>query len=204
MRTFGCGLLLLALLLIASGLTLSATAIDGTPIAHTHYLVRLNQLDPRQYRSMSEYQTWASSDCSAAAMTEVMNSYGHRYRITDVLAVESRLGAITPQQGLLFEDGIARTVARFGFHTTAGHHFTLDQIIDLANHGTPVIVSFPPLRYPGGHLLVVTGGNSTMVFLADSSAWNWLALSSARFLWYWEGFAAVVTPAGSQQGGVQA
>src|SRR5512142_1611956 len=104
MRTFGCALLLLAILLIASGLTLTATARDGTPVAHTHQLVRLSQLDPGQYRSVAEYDTWAYSTCSTAAMTEVMNSYGHHYRIADVLAVEAYVGAITPQQGLLFED----------------------------------------------------------------------------------------------------
>jgi hypothetical protein len=134
-------------------------------------------------------------------MTEVMNYYDHHYRITDVLAVEAYIGAITPQQGLLFEDGIARTVAHFGFHTTAGHDFTLDQIIALANRGTPVIVGFPPARYPGGHLLVVIGGNSTQVFVADSSIWNRHSLTRSRFLWYWAGFAAVVKPEGSQQEG---
>jgi len=189
----------LALLLIASGLTLSATARDGTPVGQAHHLVRLGQLDPGQYRSVSEYQTWAYSTCSTAAMTEVMNYYGHSYRITDVLAVESSIGVITPQLGLLFEDGIARTVARFGFQTDAGHHFTLDQIVDTANHGTPVIVGFPPDRYPHGHLLVVTGGNATSVFLADSSVWNWHALSRSRFLSYWEGFAAVVKPQEGEQ-----
>lgn len=198
MRTIGRALLLLAALLLAVSVMRSATASDGAPVAHAHQLVRLSQLDPGQYRSVSEYQTWAYSTCSTAAMTEVMNYYGHHYRITDVLAVEAHMGAITPQQGLLFEDGIARTVARFGFHTTAGHDFTLDQVLAFANLGTPVIVGFPPPRYPGGHLLVVTGGNSASVFVADSSIWNRHSLSRSRFLWYWEGFAAVVTP---QQGG---
>jgi len=203
MRTFGRALLVLAVLVLAWSLTLSATARDGAPVAHAHQLVRLDQFDPRQYRSVSEYQTWAYSTCSTAAMTEVMDFYGHTYRITDVLAVESRIGAITSKLGLLQEDGIARTVAYFGFHTDAGHHFTLDQILDIAHHGTPVIVGFPPSRYPGGHLLVVTGGNATSVFVADSSVWNRHALSRVLFLWYWAGFAAVVTPAGSQQKGGQ-
>jgi ABC-type bacteriocin/lantibiotic exporter with double-glycine peptidase domain len=170
-------------------------ASDG---AHTHQLVRISQLDREQYRSAAEYQTWASSTCSTAAMTEVMNSYGHSYRITDVLAVESQIGAITPQQGLLFEDGIARTVAHFGFQTQEGHAFTLDQVVDLANHGTPVIVSFPPDRYPYGHLLVVTGGNTTTVYVTDSSILNIHVFAYSRFLSYWGGFAAVVKP---QEGG---
>lgn len=194
MRKFGYALLLLAVLLIGSSLTLKATASDGAPVPHAHQLVRLGQLDPKQYRSVSEYQTWAYSTCSTAAMTEVMNYYGHSYRITDVLAVESSIGAITPQLGLVQEDGIAHTVARFGFQTNAGHSFTLDQIIGLANQGTPVIVGFPPQRYPGGHLLVVTGGTHTTVFVADSSIWNTRSFTRSRFVSYWAGFAAVVRP----------
>jgi hypothetical protein len=143
MKRFGFSLLLLAVLLLVVSQWHLSTASDG---ADTHQVIRLNQLDPRQYRSAAEYYTWASSTCSTAAMTEVMNYYGQSYRITDVLAVESSIGAIAPQLGLLSEDGIASTVARFGFQTEAGHHFTLDQIIDTANQGAPVIVGFPPPR----------------------------------------------------------
>jgi predicted double-glycine peptidase len=195
MRKLGLALLLLVVLLIALSPSLLTTASDG---AHTHQLVRLSQLDTKQYRSAAEYQTWAYSTCSTAAMTEVMNYYGHAYRITDVLAVESSIGAITPQLGLVQEEGIARTVAHFGFQTTAGHLLTLDQINDLANQGTPVIVGFPPERYPGGHLLVVTSGTTSIVFVADSSIWNTHSFTRSRFLQYWGGFAAVVRP---QEGG---
>src|SRR2546427_7318363 len=45
-------------------------------------------------------------------------------------------------------------------------------VINTANSGKPVIVGFPPDRYAGGHLLVVIGGDSTNVYLADSSSWN--------------------------------
>jgi hypothetical protein len=157
-------------------------------------LVRLSQLDPAQYASSQEYSTWAYSACSAAAMTEVMNAYGHHYRVTDILKVEAHIGEITPQLGLLEEVGIQRTVAQFGFTTTWGHSLSLDQVIDIANHGRPVIVGFPPDRYAGGHLLVVTGGNNSSVYLADSSLWNRHSLSRAQFLQWWEGFSAIVTP----------
>jgi hypothetical protein len=160
----------------------------------TQSLVRLSQLDPAQYASNQEFTTWAYSACSTAAMTEVFNAYGHHYRVTDVLKVEAHIGEITPQLGLLEEVGIQRTAAQFGFKTTWGHNLSLDQIIDIANHGRPVIVSFPPDRYDGGHLLVVTGGNSSVVNLADSSLWNRHALSRAQFLQWWEGFYAIVTP----------
>ena len=160
----------------------------------TQSLVRLGQVDPAQYASNQEFTTWAYSACSTAAMTEVFNAYGHHYRITDVLKVETQIGEITPQLGLLEEVGIQRTAVQFGFKTTWGHNLSLDQVIDIANHGRPVIVSFPPDRYAGGHLLVVTGGNSSIVKLADSSLRNYHSLSRAQFLQWWEGFYAIVTP----------
>jgi hypothetical protein len=160
----------------------------------TQNLVRLSQLDPAQYNSTQEYNLWAYSACSSAALTEVIDAYGHHYRVTDILKVEAQIGEITPQQGLLEEIGIQRTATQFGFKTTWGHNLSLDQIIGIANNGRPVIVSFPPDRYAGGHLLVVTGGNSTTVYLADSSLWNRHSLSRAQFLNWWEGFYAIVTP----------
>jgi hypothetical protein len=157
-------------------------------------LVRLSQLDPAQYTSSQEYNIWAYSACSTAAMTEVMNAYGRHYKIAEVLQVEARIKEITPAQGLLEDIGIQRTAAQFGFQTTWGHNLSLDQIINIANQGRPVIVSFPPDRYAGGHLLVVTGGNSNNVYLADSSLWNRHSLTRAQFLNWWEGFYAIMTP----------
>src|SRR5215469_4286567 len=83
--------------------------------AASQALLRLGQLDPGQYATAAEYNTWAYSACSAASMTEVINAYGHHYRITDILEVEARIGEITPALGLLEDIGIQRTMAQFGF-----------------------------------------------------------------------------------------
>jgi ABC-type bacteriocin/lantibiotic exporter with double-glycine peptidase domain len=172
----------------------STTARSTFSPSDSHHVIRLSQLDPGQYNSSAEFNTWAYSACSAAAMTEVINSYGHNYRVTDILKVESQIGEITPQLGLLEEIGVQRTAARFHFQTVWGHGLSLGKVIETANHGHPVIVSFPPDRYAGGHLLVVTGGNSHSVYLADSSLYNRRSLTRAQFLRWWEGFSAVVTP----------
>jgi hypothetical protein len=130
-------------------------------------------------------------------MTEVMNYYGRFLRITDVLQAERNAGAITPELGLLEESGIARTVEHFGFHATIDHTHTFAQMIALANAGTPVVVSIPPQRsslFYGGHILVVTGGNSSVVFLVDSSAYNLRTLPLQSFLFLWGGLTAIVTP----------
>jgi ABC-type bacteriocin/lantibiotic exporter with double-glycine peptidase domain len=189
--------LLMLLVLIYGAFLLAQTGGTGNDgPAPKRHLVRLGQLDPGQYASIQEYHTWAYSTCSAAAMTEVANYYGGNYRITDILAVEYRIGEITPEQGLLEDAGIERTMEHFGFVTSWGYSRMLDQIVALANGGTPVIVAFPPSRYPGGHLLVVTGGDESRVLAADSSIWNRTSFSRTRFLALWAGFAAVVTPEG--------
>lgn len=158
-------------------------------------LVRISQLDESEYASSEEYNTWAYSACSTASMTEVLNAYGYRYRITDVLKVESRLGEITPQLGLVENVGIANTAAQFGFQTDWGNNWTLDEVISIANLGRPVIVGWPPQLYDGGHIVVVTGGDADNVYLADSSLWNRHVLPRAQFLQWWAGFSAVIMPA---------
>ena len=171
------------------------TAAHISALSASHQLVRISQLDPNQYSSSAEWNTWAYSACSTAALTEVFDAYGRSFRITDVLKLEANIGAISPQLGLLDPSGIQLTAAQFGFKTNWGNSWTLDQVISTANSGKPVIVSFPPDRYAGGHILVVTGGDSTYVYLADTSLWNRHSLTRAGFLQWWEGFAAVVTPA---------
>jgi hypothetical protein len=157
-------------------------------------LIRIGQLDTAQYNSSGEYNLWAYSACSAAAFAEIINAYGHNYRVTDILKVESAIGEITPQLGLTEEVGVQRTMARFNFKTTWGHNLSLDGVINAANRGTPVIISWPPDRYAGGHVLVVRGGDSKNVFLADTSIYNRTVVSRSQFLSWWEGFYAISTP----------
>jgi Peptidase_C39 like family len=163
-------------------------------IGASRALVRLSQLNPAQYKSAAEYNVWAYSACSAAALTEVINAYGHNFHVTDILKIEAQIGEITPQLGLLEDAGIQRTAARFNFQTVWGHKLSLNDIIDIANHGKPVIVSFPPDRYAGGHLLVVVGGSGNYVYLADSSIYNRHSLTREQFMQWWEGFSAILSP----------
>ncbi len=164
-------------------------------------LVRISQVDPAQYASMQDYNTWWPSACSAASMTEVINSYGHNYRVTDILKAEIGVGEITPDAGLLYTYGLDKTLAQFHFTThwlsdplVRPAHPSVDNLIAVANSGTPVIINFPPDRWTGGHLLVVIGGNKDYVYLADSSRLNMRAMDRKTFLKYWVGFAVVATP----------
>lgn len=164
--------------------------------ALAHRVVRVNQLDPAQYASQNEYNTWAYSACSAAAMTEVLNAYGFHLRIHEVLVIESARGDIDPILGLTHDGGVADTLAQFGLQTRWGDHWSLAQVITTANGGLPVIVGWPPDRYDGGHIVVVTGGDLARgtITLVDSSAWNRQVISVTQFQQWWAGFAAVAMP----------
>ena len=158
-------------------------------------IVRIAQLDQSQYSSPDEYNQWAYSACSAAAMTEVINAYGHNYHITHILKVEAGLHEITPELGLLEDKGIDRTMAKFGFKMIPLQHATLDAAIAVANQGHPVIVSFANSGYwPGGHILVLRGGDAQNVELADSSRLNKTVVSRSQFLQWWRGFVALAVP----------
>ncbi|GAC1430913.1 MAG: hypothetical protein NVS4B1_04680 [Ktedonobacteraceae bacterium] len=158
-------------------------------------LVRVSQVDPAQYNSVQEYNTWWPSACSAAAMTAIINSYGHNYRVSDILSVETSLNEITADAGLLEPHGLDKTLARFNFTTRWLNNPSVDDLVNTANSGTPVIINFPPYRWAGGHLLVALGGNKDYVYLADSSRLNMRAMDRKTFLKYWVGFAVVATPA---------
>jgi hypothetical protein len=161
-------------------------------------LVRIDQSSLAQYASQAEHDTWWQSTCSAASMTEVINAYGHHYRITDILKVEAGIGAISPTQGLLTPTGIDQTAQHFGFQTQTLNNPTLNQILSIANGGKPVIVNFPPSTWPGGHFLVVLGSSTlqgtTYVHLADSSVLDMQYMTQDRFSSYWRGLAKVLTP----------
>lgn len=178
----------------ASKTDLQLSQLFPGTIGASQALKRISQLDPGQYSSTAEFNTWAYSACSAAAMTEIINAYGHNYDITNILTVEANLHQISSQLGLLSGHGIDLTVERFGFKTYWPSNPSLDEIIQIANSGRPVMVGFPPSRWNGGHLLIVRGGNSQNVFLADSSSYNMTSLTRQQFMKYWAGFAVVITP----------
>lgn len=158
-------------------------------------VVHVAQMDPSQYNSTDEYNTWAASACSAVSMTVVIDAYGYNYRVTDILKVEVAQHAIDPDLGLLEPAGINRTVAQLGFKTLSMNKAPLDSLIAVANSGWPIIVDFPPgLHWPGGHILVVTGGDSNNVYLADSAPSNLPSVSHDRFMQDWGGMALVVMP----------
>jgi hypothetical protein len=158
-------------------------------------VVRIDSAAMNQYYSDAQRQSWMYSSCSGIAMEMVMNAYGRHLIAADVLQVESDLGVWNVQLGLLREDGIALTAAHFGFDTSSGHNRTLQEVIDTANKGAPVIVSVrDSYYYPNGHIFVIRGGDDQYVYIADSSLANFQRMTHSMFVGMWQGFSAVLTP----------
>ncbi|QBD78190.1 hypothetical protein EPA93_20180 [Ktedonosporobacter rubrisoli] len=178
--------------------------VDLRPISHplpdtaSIRLVRIDSAARNQYYTNYQWQVWAYSSCSGIAMEMVMNSYGRHLIAADILQEELDLGVWNVQLGLLREEGIAMTAAHYGFKADLSHARTLQDVIDIANKGTPVIVSVRDSHYyPGGHIFVLRGGDGQNVSIADSSPVNFTHMTRAAFLGMWQGFSAVLTPTNS-------
>jgi hypothetical protein len=158
-------------------------------------VVRVDSASSAQYYTAYQLQVWSYSSCSGIAMETVMNAYGRHLIAADVLQVESDLGVWNVQLGLLREDGIALTATHFGFDTSSGHTRSLQDVINSANQGFPVIVSVRDSQYfPGGHIFVIRGGDDQYVYIADSSPANFQHMTRSMFVNMWQGFSAVLTP----------
>jgi hypothetical protein len=136
-----------------------------------------------------EWQLWSYSACSGCAMAALMDAYGAQkngkpLNCGDVLEVEYNLGVYDPgasptrNRGLLppGQEGLARTAAQFGFTGDYSKNLTLDDLIKLANSGTPSIIGFPT------HVMVLKGGDSNNVLLADSGGLHLTMVTREQFL----------------------
>src|SRR5947209_1064112 len=165
------------------------------PLTASQRVVRIDSGAINQYATAYEHNVWEYSSCSGIAMEMVMNAYGRHLIASDVLQEELNLGVWSVQLGLLRDEGIAMTAAYFGFNANLSHSRTLQDIVAIANKGQPVIVSVHDAYYfPGGHIMVVRGGDNQYVYLADSSPANFPRMSYSMFLGMWSGFSAILTP----------
>lgn len=171
------------------------TPVQPLPDTASSRIVRIDSAARSQYYSDYQWQVWSYSSCSGIAMEEVMNAYGQHLIAADVLQKELSLGVWSVSLGLLKEQGIAMTASYYGFNTDASHARTLQDIINIANKGAPVIVGVrDSYYYPGGHIFVVRGGDSQYVYIVDSSLANFQRMSHAQFSGMWQGFSAILTP----------
>jgi hypothetical protein len=152
-------------------------------------LVRVDSAMRNQYYTDYQWQVWSYASCSGISMEEVMNAYGRNLIAADVLQVELNMGVWDTYNGLLGgEPSIAKVANYFGFKADPHPPRTLQALIYVANKGFPVIIGMP------GHIMVVRGGDSNFVYLADSSPANRTILTHQQFLSIWNNFSVLLTP----------
>jgi hypothetical protein len=136
-----------------------------------------------------EWQLWSYSACSGCALAALMDAYGAQkngkpLNCGDVLEVEYNLGVYDPgtsptqNRGLLppGQLGLAKTAAQFGFASHYSKNVSLGDLINLANSGTPSIIGIAT------HVMILTGGDSEHVMLADSGGLHLSSVTRYQFL----------------------
>jgi hypothetical protein len=182
----GIALLNLAQHTSAYDLSTSSLPLDGSASSR---IVRVDSADRGQYYSDYQWQVWSYSSCSGISMEEVMNAYGRHLIAADVLQVEADLGVWDTYNGLTGgEAGIAEAASYFGFRAVPNPPRTLQDLINVANKGFPVIVGVP------GHILVVRGGDSGNVYLVDSAPADRTIMSRQQFANWWDNFSVELVP----------
>ena len=181
------GMALLNVAQHTSAFDLSTTSIlDGTASSR---IIRVDSADRGQYYSDYQWHVWSYSSCSGISMEEVMDAYGRHLIAADVLQVESDLGVWDTYNGLTGgEAGIATAASYFGFRAVPNPPRTLQDLINVANKGFPVIVGVP------GHILVVRGGDSNNVYLVDSAPADRTIMSRQVFANWWDNFSVELVP----------
>ncbi len=132
-----------------------------------------------------EWSLWSNSACSGCAMAALMDAYGatlngRPLNCGDVLETEYHLSVYSPvnEWGLITgaPEELAKTATQFGFTGYYKQKLSLDDLITLANAGTPSIVRIPT------HVMILTGGDSQNVFLADSGGLHLSTVTRTQFL----------------------
>ncbi len=145
-----------------------------------------SQADKAHYNNEEpEWSKWSYSACSGCAMAALMDAYGANINgrplnCGDTLETEYRISVYNPVNdwGLIrgAPDELAKTAAQFGFTGHYTQKLSLDDLITLGNAGIPSIVRIPT------HVMILTGGDSQNVFLADSGGLHLSKVTRNQFL----------------------
>ena len=180
----------LTTIVLTQQLTQAQLAQQSQPLTASERVTVHHQANRAEYNNNNpEWQVWSYSACSGCALAALMDAYGAQkngkpLNCGDVLEVEYKLGVYDPgttptnSRGLLppGQIGLDKTAAYFGFASDYSKNVSLDDLIAMANSGTPSIISIPT------HVMIITGGDSKNVKLADSGGLRLTTVTREQFL----------------------
>jgi predicted double-glycine peptidase len=149
--------------------------MDGKVATRVQPMTQMRRVD--LYDSKTQFDRWAGSACSAASLAEILTAYGLPHMTIGRMIRE--LGPdISAQWGLLSYNAFNKVVAKYGLRADVyleNNPLTYKQMLYLTNTlGIPVTINMRATTgyyrfLSGGHILVMTGGDSKTIRLADSS-----------------------------------
>lgn len=161
--------------------------MDGKVASRVRPMTQMRRLD--LYDSKAQFDQWAGAACSAATLAEILTAYGLPHMTIGRMIRE--LGKdISPNWGLLTYSAFNRVVAKYGLRADvylSDNPLTYKQMLYLTNTlGIPVVVNMRATTgyyhyLSGGHILVMTGGDSSTIRLTDSSLYYMKSLPLATY-----------------------
>lgn len=161
--------------------------MDGKVVTRVQPMTQMRRVD--LYDSKAQFDLWAGSACSAATLAEILTAYGLPHMTIGRMIRE--FGAdISPQWGLLTYDAFNKVASRYGLRADvylSNNPLTYKQMLYLTNTlGIPVVVNMRATTgyyhyLSGGHILVMTGGDSSRIRLVDSSLYYMKSLPLSTY-----------------------
>ena len=161
--------------------------MDGRVASRVQPMTQMRRVD--LYDSRAQFEQWRGAACSAASLAEILTAYGLPHMTIGRMIRE--LGPdISPQSGLLTYNALNKVVARYGLRADLyldNNALTYKQMLYLTNTlGIPVVINMRATTgyyhfLSGGHILVMTGGDSKTIRLADSSLYYMKSLPLSTY-----------------------
>ena len=189
----------------ASG-SASALAAQASPLLEGNVASRVRPMTQMRrvdlYDSRAQFNQWGGAACSAASLAEVLTAYGLPHMT--IGRVIREMGAdISPNWGLLTYNAFNKVVSKYGLRADvylANNPLTYKQMLYLTNTlGIPVLVNMRATTgyyhyLSGGHILVMTGGDSKTIRLTDSSLYYIKSLPLSTYNWMARPRNVVIVP----------
>jgi hypothetical protein len=138
--------------------------IPTTNLTFSLFFSPISQRDKRQYSSEEEWKEWSPSACSPAAVASVLNGYGKKVTVSEVLGLMLDQGAISSSKGL-FRYGVFSTIAskyglRAEYSDSKDLNVHFDTVMTAVQKGYPAIMNIQDATYfPNGHFIVAIRAN---------------------------------------------
>jgi predicted double-glycine peptidase len=184
----------------------SALAAQASPLLEGNVASRVRPMTQMRrvdlYDSRAQFNQWGGAACSAASLAEVLTAYGLPHMT--IGRVIREMGAdISPNWGLLTYNAFNKVVSKYGLRADvylANNPLTYKQMLYLTNTlGIPVLVNMRATTgyyhyLSGGHILVMTGGDSKTIRLTDSSLYYIKSLPLSTYNWMARPRNVVIVP----------